>query len=143
MEEPERLLSYSPFLTEDGKEGKELVSLHMHGNIYLAQVHGVNDRTAADKLRGEKLFVPRSRLPALKDEGAYYHQDLIGLAAKNEEGAQIGDIIQVANFGAGDLLEIKPMKGASYYVPFTAACVPHVDIKAGFVTVIVPPGLLD
>jgi 16S rRNA processing protein RimM len=140
---PDDLLDYAPLCDAGGKQEFKFLSFHAHQNIYLVQVEGIDDRTAAEKLRGTKLYVPRDRLPKIEKSDTYYHADLVGLAAKDAAGTVIGKTISVANFGAGDLLEIKPVKGASYYVPFTNAVVPHVDIAKKEATVIVPPGLLD
>jgi 16S rRNA processing protein RimM len=139
---PDDLPDYAPLYDETGKEYKFL-TYNAHGNIYLAALDAVKDRTQAEKLRGTKLYVSRDRLPAIEDEGTYYYKDLMGLAAKDADGALIGKIINIANYGAGDLLEIKPVTGASYYVPFTNAVVPNVDLAKKEATVIVPPGLLD
>lgn len=140
---PDKLMAYTPLCDASGKKAFTFLTFQPHGNIYLASLEGVTDRTAAEKLRGTKLYVPRAALPRIKDKNTYYHVDLIGLTAKDATGATIGTIIQVANFGAGDLLEIKPPKGASYYVPFTKTVVPEVDIEGREATVIVPQGLLD
>lgn len=142
-ETPEVLADYSPLLDDTGAEAYELVTYAPHKNVWLATIKGVADRTQAEKLRGTKLYVPRDELPEIEDEDTYYHTDLIGLAAHDEAGAEIGRIVNVANFGAGDLLEIKPLSGPTYYLPFTTAIVPHVDLAARKATVIVPPGLLD
>jgi 16S rRNA processing protein RimM len=140
---PENLPEYAPLCDAAGERSFALLSLHPHQNTWLAQIEGVDDRTQAEKLRGLKLCVPRERLPSLKDEDSYYHADLVGMEAVGEDGAALGRIVNVANFGAGDLLEIKPLTGASFYVPFTKAIVPSVDLAKRQATVIVPPGLLD
>jgi 16S rRNA processing protein RimM len=142
-EAPERLTDYAPLCDAAGKKEFKFLSFQPHQNIYLAALEGISDRTAAEKLRGTKLYVSRERLPEIKDKDTYYHADLIGLTAKEPDGAALGRIINIANYGAGDLLEIKPLKGASFYVPFTKAIVPAVDVKKREATVIVPPGLLD
>lgn len=142
-ETPEMLAEYSPLLDDSGAEAFELVTYAPHKNVWLATLEGVTDRTQAEKLRGTKLYVPRDELPEIEDNDTYYHADLIGLTAKDENGTDIGRIVNVANFGAGDLLEIKPVTGATYYIPFTGAIVPKVDLKARTATVIVPSGLLD
>lgn len=142
-DDPESLPDYAPLCDAAGTREFKLLSFQPHQNIYLAQLDGIADRTLAEKLRGTKLYVPRDRLPDIEDDGTFYHVDLIGLAVKDEAGRVFGKVIQVANFGAGDLLEIKPLKGASYYVPFTEANVPQVDIDKKEATVIIPDGLLD
>jgi len=140
---PEALAGYGPLSDAEQKKTFKLKDLALHGNTWLARVEGVDDRTAAEKLRGVKLYVAREKLPEIKKKDTYYHNDLIGLSAEWPDGKPMGKIITVANFGAGDLLEIKPLKGTSFYVPFTNAAVPHVDIAAGKVTIDPPPGLLD
>ncbi len=140
---PEKLADYAPLCDASGHPAFTLTSLQPHGTIWLATLEGIADRTAAEKLRGAKLYVPRDRLPAIEDDQTYYHIDLIGLAVQDEQGAALGKIINVVNFGGGDLLEVKPLKGASYYLPFTKANVPHVDLDKKEATVVIPPGLLD
>ncbi len=92
----------------------------------------VRDREAAEQLVNVRLFVSRDRLPA-PDEDEFYLADLLGLQAVDAGGAPLGKIEFVHDYGAGASLEIGPL-----LVPFTKACVPHVDLAAGRVT-IVPP----
>lgn len=97
----------------------------------------VRDRTAAEAVRGTKLFVERAQLP---DAGAdeYYHADLVGLTAVDADGAGIGTVTAVHNFGAGDILEIAGTDGREIMLSFTKANVPVIDIALGRMTVIEP-----
>lgn len=104
-------------LRDDGKGGA------------IARFTEVTDRTAAEKLRGTALTVPRTSLPPL-DEGEYYHADLIGLAAVSATGEALGRCVAVENYGAGDVLEIeRPSQdgqpGKRFMVPMNAAAVPE------------------
>jgi 16S rRNA processing protein RimM len=110
------------------------------GTMLVVKFHEVADRTAAEKLNGAELFVDRSALPETEDEETFYHTDLIGLAVVDEAGKRLGEVVAVPNFGAGDLLEVRPAEGASFYLPFTLACVPVVDVKGGRVVVTPPEG---
>ena len=76
----------------------------LRGNI--ARFAEIPDRTAAERLRGTTLTVPRDTLPPL-GEGEYYHADLIGLPAVSTDGAALGHVVAVENFGAGDVIEIE------------------------------------
>ena len=98
---------------------RRLLSVRDAGNGAVARIDGVTDRTSAEALRGSLLEVDRSELPPLK-EGEYYHSDLIGLPAVNREGAPIGTVAAVENYGAGDLLEIKTEDGKRSLIPFRA-----------------------
>jgi 16S rRNA processing protein RimM len=84
----------------------------------VARFEGVDDRSAAEALRGSLIEVDRSSLPPL-EEGEYYHSDVIGLAAVDREGKSIGKVIAVENYGAGDLLEIELAGGRTSLIPFT------------------------
>lgn len=95
----------------------------------IARFVEVPDRTAAEKLRGTVLTVPRSAMPELA-EGEYYHADLLGLPAVSDEGVPLGRVIAVENFGAGDVLEIERAepdeKGRiqRFMIPMNTAAVP-------------------
>ncbi len=104
----------------------------------IAQVIGVRDRNGAESLKGSELWVARDHLPETS-EGEFYYVDLIGLAAVDGSGAQFGRIVQVANHGAGDLLEITlEGTGKVELVPFNLEFVPEVDIAGGRVVVAWP-----
>ncbi|MSO84999.1 MAG: 16S rRNA processing protein RimM [Rhodospirillales bacterium] len=71
----------------------------------IARIAGIADRTAAEELTGTELFVPRRALPELP-AGEFYHSDLIGLAAVDTDGRDIGRVGAIHDFGAGAILEI-------------------------------------
>ncbi len=87
------------------------------GKYILAEIEGVNDRDAAEALRGTELFVDRETLPET-DEGTHYIEDLVGLSVV-ENGETIGEVKAVQNYGASDLLDIRLKSGQSFYLPVT------------------------
>lgn len=102
-------------------------------NGTIARFAEVADRNAAEALRGTELSVPRSALPPL-GEGEYYHVDLLGLPAVSDEGAALGKVVAIDNFGAGDVLEIeRPAdesgKAKRFMVPMIPAAVPEWDAE--------------
>ncbi len=100
------------------------------GDVVIAAIQGIADRNAAEALKGTELYVSRDALPAAGD-GEFYYADLVGLQAVTTEGRPLGTVVAVHNFGAGDMLEVKPEGGASVMVPFTDAAVPEVDLDGG------------
>lgn len=95
----------------------------------VARFAEVADRTAAEKLRGTTLTVPRSALPPLA-EGEYYQVDLIGLPAVSDAGEALGTVVAVENFGAGDVIEIERPAGNEqparrFMVPMRTEAVPE------------------
>lgn len=108
----------------------------------VVRFQGIGDRNEAEALNGLDLLVPRDRLPPAGDD-EFYHADLIGLSALTPAGESLGTVIAVHNYGAGDIIEIAPPRGASLLVPFTRTAVPEVDVGGGRLVVDPPPGLLD
>lgn len=136
---PADIAAYGPLTGKDGKGAFKVRVVRVTPKGVIARIQGVEDRNAAEALKGVELYVDRARLPKT-DEAEFYHADLIGLEARDAEGARIGAIVNVANFGAGDLLEVR-LTGAkdTEFIPFTNACVPEVDVAEGFAVIVSPP----
>jgi 16S rRNA processing protein RimM len=135
-EDPAALGGYGPLNTEDGRVF-QIERLRPAKEVVVAKFRGIDDRNAAEALNGISLYVDREHLPNVEAD-EYYHADLIGLSAEAEAGEQLGTVVAVHDFGAGDILEIAPRGGPSLLVPFTKEAVPLIDIAAARV-VIVPP----
>jgi 16S rRNA processing protein RimM len=134
-EDPMDLTRYGALEAEDGSRAPKLEAVRPGKNALVARFAGITDREGAARLRNLKLYVPRARLPEPEDE-SYYHSDLIGLAAVDPDGAVLGSVCAVQNFGAGDLVEIAPSAGGpSVLLPFTKAFVPTVDIPGGRIVI--------
>jgi 16S rRNA processing protein RimM len=141
-QDPMAVADYGPLETKDGARRFEIETVRAAGNHLVARLKGVGDRDAAQALTNIELYVPRDRLPAT-DEGTYYHSDLVGLDAVGTDGAQIGTIHAVHDFGAGAVLEITPLgSGDTLMLPFTDATVPKIDLDAKQV-VVVPPAEIE
>ena len=136
-EDPLAVQSYGPLTTKDGTRQFEIAQLRAAKDHLVATFKGVATRNDAERLNGIELYVPREKLPAT-DDGEYYHTDLIGLAAVSATDEPLGRVIAIHNFGAGDIIEIAPPKGATMLLPFTNAVVPTVDIAGGRVVIELP-----
>ncbi|HET6943470.1 MAG TPA: ribosome maturation factor RimM [Sphingomicrobium sp.] len=100
-----------------GGTWRRLLSVRDSGKIAVARFEGIGDRSAAEVLRGSLVEVDRSALPSL-EEGEYYHSDLIGLPCVDRGGENVGTVVAVENFGAGDLLEVELPNGRRSLIPF-------------------------
>jgi 16S rRNA processing protein RimM len=140
--EPEAIARYGPLETEDGR-ALVIEAMRPAKDHFVAKLAGVRDRDAARKLASVKLYVPRERLPEPVAADEFYHADLIGLAVVDRAGAPIGTVVAIHNFGAGDLLEIRPSAGGNTeLVPFNDTHVPEVDIAARRIVVDQPDSVL-
>ena len=136
-EDPMAVIDYGPLSTKDGARQFEVARARAAKDHLVASLKGVTNRDEAERLNGIELYLSRDALPDT-DEGEYYHADLIGLAALDPQGAAIGTVTAIHNFGAGDIIEIAPKSGPSLLLPFTNAVVPTVDLAAGHVVVDLP-----
>jgi 16S rRNA processing protein RimM len=142
-QDPTAIAGYGALESEDGTRRFEIESLRPAKDHLVVRLKGVADRDAAAALTNTDLYVPRERLPAVEGEDTFYHSDLIGLDAVNENGEQIGTVHALHNFGAGEVIEITPLgSGETLMLPFTAATVPKIDLDAKQV-VVVPPGEIE
>lgn len=133
--EPEAIGDYGPLIDAKSERRFKLkVRRISKGDVVIAAIQGITDRNAAEALKGTELYVSRDALPAAED-GEFYYADLVGLQAFATDGRVLGAVIAVHNFGAGDILEVKPEGAASVMVPFTDDAVPEVDLEGGRVTV--------
>ena len=135
--EPASLLSYGPLLDESGAPRLTLTAGRAAKGALVARAREIDSREGAAALRGLRLFVPRAALPPPAEE-EYYLADLIGLAAVTPGGEALGAVRSVADFGAGDLLEIAPEHGASWWVAFARDTVHEVRLGDNLV-VVEPP----
>lgn len=141
-DEPDRrFASGTVFATARGK--LTVTRSHWHGQRLLASFAEVPDRTEAEKLRGTELrvTVPLDERP--DDPEEFYDHQLVGLAVVDVEGTEIGQVAEVLHLPAQDVLTVRLPVGREILLPFVADLVPTVDLDAGRVVAIPPPGLLD
>lgn len=112
------LLRGTLFTSESGDKTLSLTLKNPTAKHWLAEVENITDRTQAEKLRGTVFYIDKDALPE-PEEGEFYISDLIGLICIDENKKEVGEVIAVENFGASDLLEIKPSGSESFYLPFT------------------------
>ena len=126
------LTEYGPLLRADGSVALTLTSARPDKNGVVGRAKEIATKEEADALRGQKLFVPRDRFPAL-EEDEFYLADLIGVQARNAAGEVLGVVKSVQNFGADDMLEIAPAAGGpTWYLPFTQAATPELHLADGW-----------
>ncbi|MFV0279607.1 MAG: ribosome maturation factor RimM [Rhodoblastus sp.] len=129
---------YGPLSDETGARKFEIERLRpLKDDMVAAMVKGLADRDAARALTGLSLFISREKLPA-PDEDEFYIADLVGLAAVSPEGAPIGVVRNVLNFGAGDILEIAPTAGETFMAPFTKEVAPSIDFAQKRIVIVRP-----
>ena len=140
-EEPLAIANYGPLATKTGRLIR-FTSLRVQKDMLIVRVEGVDDRTGAEQLVNLQLFAEREALGTPQDEDEFFHADLLGLAARTEDGRLVGTVSGLFDFGAGDIVEVTPADGKPLLLPFTKAVAVEIDFDAGRI-VIVPPNEIE
>ncbi|UWQ91061.1 ribosome maturation factor RimM [Aliisedimentitalea scapharcae] len=138
---PDEIETYSPLTNEDGSQSYSLHLIRAVKGGFTARLGGVETKEQGDAIKGLRLFARRDQLPSLPDD-EYYHADLIGVDVYDTGGALIGQVKQVLNHGASDLLDIQgPGLKEAVLLPFTLAAVPTVDLDQRRIVIDPPDGV--
>ena len=116
--DPLAIADYGPLTDEKGRRF-EIAEIRPAKEVVVARLKGITSREAAESLNGVNLYVARDRIPAPEDEDEFLQADLIGCAVVGPDGVVLGTVTTVANYGAGDLLDILLPDGRSVLMPFT------------------------
>lgn len=109
-----------------------VVQAREQGDAVVATVQELDDRDAAEALKGARVFVPRTSFPT-PDEGEYYWVDLIGMAVANRAEVTLGSVVGLIETGPHCVLRIQPAAAADgspaeeVLIPFVDAYVDRVD----------------
>ncbi|TYC53997.1 ribosome maturation factor RimM [Rhodobacterales bacterium] len=128
---------YGVLTTKDGSRSFEVEKARVQKTVVITRFKGISDRNQAEELNGVELYIDRDQLPEPEDD-EFYYSDLTGLRVLDTSGEVLGKIVAVQDFGAGDLLEVRPVRGKTFYVPFTQEFIPTINIVEGFVSADLP-----
>ncbi len=136
----EDVCAYGPLLNESGGLVLTPKSWRPLKDAVAVTAKEVKTREQAEEMRGTALYVPRDALPA-PEEDEFYAADLIGCRVEALDGALLGEVTAVNDFGAGDVLEIN-LNGAIWRLPFTLENTPQINLKDRRIVADPPDGLL-
>ena len=127
--DPENIAEYGPVSDEAGGRTFEIRPVSIKKDVMVARLTGVDDIEAAGRLKGTRLYVPRSVLP-VPESDEFYHADLLGLMAVNTNGQALGMVAGIMTAGETDILEIEPVSGSgTALIPFNRTAVCEVDLE--------------
>ena len=141
-DEPERRFVTGTVLALTDGRRLTVASVRWHRGRLLVAFRGVEDRTAAEKLTGQRLFasVPADEQPS--EPGEYFDRQLVGLRVRDHAGAEVGVVVAVEHPPAQDLLVVD-VAGQRRLVPFVEALVPTVNLAEGYLRLAEVGGLLE
>jgi 16S rRNA processing protein RimM len=138
LQPPEAIFSCGVLTNASGKKQFTLIKHGGNDKAFIAAIDGISDRNAAEFLKGTELYAPADALPK-KKKGDYYSHELIGLDARLKSGRVYGSVVQLYNFGAGDIVEIKLPHGKTEMLPFNES---FVQVKKDHI-VVHPPEYVE
>ena len=141
---PENIEKYSlfdekenPLKIKISNKNKTIIGSSSGNPIIIAKIDGINDRNAAELIRGKEIFTNRTDFEAT-NEDEFYYVDLIGLDVIDSASKKIGKVINILDHGAGGVIEIKfdEIAGGKDHIdnfPFKNEIFPEVNLKEGFI----------
>jgi 16S rRNA processing protein RimM len=117
-----------------------------HGGRLLVRLTGVDDRDAADALRGNLFLVDSDDLPPIDEPDTYYDHQLEGLHVRTTTGQDVGIVAEVLHTAVGELLAVRRGDASEMrevLLPFVSAIVTSVSLDGRTVEIDPPDGLLD
>jgi 16S rRNA processing protein RimM len=144
-DEPEARYAVGSALATDppGAGPLTVESTRPHHGRLLVEFAGIEDRDAAEHLRGVKLCVDSADIPEPSDPDEFSDFQLIGLVAVAQNGQELGEVVRIDHGPAADLLVLRLPDGREALVPFVKAIVPEVDLAGGRIVLTPPGGLLE
>ena len=139
---PEQLSRLSTLYLGQKQRPYPLESVRLHQKVALIKLAGVDDRDAADELRGEILYIAVGDALPL-EEHEHYEFELVGTSVFTEEGELLGEIVETFTApGANDVLVVHGPRG-EVLIPLIEDIIVDVDLDAGRIVIHPLPGLLS
>lgn len=137
-DDPDAAGQYETLEDEAGRQTFRVIGARPHkADTLVVRLADVDDRDKAEALRGTELYVRRSAFGP-PPHGAFYVVDLVGLVAIDDAGNEVGRVVDMHNYGAGDIIEIAPAQGGdTMMLPFAEDFVPEV-VPGKHVVVVLP-----
>jgi 16S rRNA processing protein RimM len=137
----QRLVVGAVFDTQPPDAGPlTLTSVRQHGGRWVAGFAELSDRDAAEGARDVELEIEADES---EEDGAWYVHELVGLSVVRPDGTLVGEVVDLLDMPAHDVLVVRQPSGFRAMIPFVEPFVPHVDAEARTVTITPPYGLLD
>jgi 16S rRNA processing protein RimM len=143
-----RFASGATLLGKPGRGGEmrtyTVDAVREHGGRLLIRLAGVDDRDAADAMRGTLFVIDSAELPPIDDPDEFYDHQLEGLRVRTADGQEVGDVTEVLHTAAGELLAVSRGDGpGEVLVPFVSAIVTSVSLTDKVIEIDPPDGLLE
>jgi 16S rRNA processing protein RimM len=142
-DEPDHRYSDGTVLMTSDNTTLTVATSKWHSGRFVVHFVGIEDRTAAEALRGQTLTIDVDPTELPEDPDEFYDHQLVGLNVTLEDGTLVGVVGEVIHLPSQDLLSVKREGDTEVLIPFVMEFVPEIDLETKTVTITPPPGLLN
>lgn len=139
---PDRLAQTERVYAGDKTRPRKISDARRHDRVWLVRLEGIDNRAAAEKLKGTYLLVEESELIPLP-AGSYYVFHLVGCDVVGVDGSHVGRVKDAVTGTGNDLLVVSRAGGRDALVPFVREFIKQVDLAGKRITVSLIPGLIE
>lgn len=135
------ILDYKPWLLGEEHNPVRIIEGRPQSKTIVALLPGIESREQARELVGLEITINRDQMPE-PEENAFYWADLVGLAVETKDGIDLGQVVQMMETGAHDVIVVKGDR--ERLIPFVPGqYVIRVDLDAGKLVVDWDPEFLE
>lgn len=127
---PERIPELSGVYIGDEQEQRRLLRARLQGNLAIMRVDGITSREMVDELRQYPVQIDFEQGAPL-EEGEYYHFQILGLTAFDDDGNELGEVVDIIETGANDVYVIQNEEKRELLIPALRENVPEIDVESG------------
>ena len=138
---PDRLQPGIILYLGEGASQLRLVKCRQHGEGLLMTFEGFSTPEEIGQFRNQIVYVKSTDRPPLAD-GEYYHHQLIGLRVITRDGKALGNVTEILETGASDVLVVRPESGSEILIPFVDSFIHEINLDRCEITAQLIPGML-
>ena len=130
-EKPKDVFNYSNDLYDKNNKNYKITFIKKYrNNVFISKIDGINDMETAKILNNIELYIDIDLLPTINEKDTYYYEELLGLNVKTVDNKCFGKIVNINNYGAGIIVDIKwDNEKVEESIPFIDDFFKKIDIK--------------
>ena len=125
----EDIFNYGPITIGDKYIDVQLSKVSTTKNSLVASVHEIDTREKAEDIINNNITVKNHKFPEISEDGQYYYYQIKSMKVIDESCKIIGEVMNIANYGANDVIEIIDKNKKTFFIPYSKNVIDEVDVK--------------
>lgn len=127
----DRLIAGAQLFVEDEDTTRQILEVETGGRVPMVRLEGIGSRAEAEAMLGRYLEVDPDPLP----EGMLYWHQIVGLAVRDEDDRQLGNVVEVFRAGENEVYRVESPGRPDLLLPALREIIREIDLAAGTMTV--------